>query len=68
MKNNTFDEIKKIYSFLNLQITDQEINKIIDKYDFDKISSSERGEGNFSEMQQKVLNVGKTLHPKRKML
>jgi hypothetical protein len=45
---NTFTELKKIYNFLNIQINDDELQSIIDLYDFNKIPSTERGPGKFN--------------------
>ena len=76
LKNDTFSELKKIYNFLNIQVDDNELNKIINTYDFDKIPSSNKGKGkfyrsaktggwskNFSQEEQEMMNsiMGDTL-------
>jgi len=73
---NTLDELRKIYDFLQISIDDVELKKIIEKYDFNKISSKKRGPGkfyrsakvggykdNFSEKEQEIMNsmMGDTL-------
>ncbi|MDH3611072.1 MAG: sulfotransferase [Nitrosopumilus sp.] len=76
LKENTFDELKKIYEFLEIEISDEELNQIIDIYDFKNIPDSEKGTGkfnrtaktggwrdNFNEKEQNVMNsiMSKTL-------
>ncbi|MDE1817914.1 MAG: sulfotransferase domain-containing protein [Thaumarchaeota archaeon] len=45
--NNTLNEVKKIYNFIGIITVDEQINKIIDIYDFHKIPDSEKGSGKF---------------------
>ena len=45
LRNDTFDEVKKIYNLLNIDIEDHEIEKLIEKYKFENISKSETGPG-----------------------
>jgi len=47
LKKDTFTELKKMYEFLGISIEDEEIQKIVDKYQFDKIPDSEKGPGKF---------------------
>ena len=67
--SKTFEELKKIYKFLEIEINDVELNKIIKKYDFDKIPNFQKGSGkfyrsaspgkwkeNFNEDEQKLMN------------
>lgn len=44
---NTFTILKKIYAFLEIPITDDEIIKIIDKFDFSNIPADLKGKGKF---------------------
>jgi len=75
--NNTFENTKKIYDFLEIKIDDEELKKIIDKFAFSKIPSNEKGDGkfrrfaksniwkeNFNDEEKLVLEkiMGKTLH------
>jgi SAM-dependent methyltransferase len=48
LKKNTKHELKKIYDFINVKITDEELNFLIDKYDFKNIPNSEKGQGKFN--------------------
>jgi len=45
---DTFTELKKIYQFLGISIEDDELRKIIKKYEFKNIPSSEKGSGKFN--------------------
>ena len=45
--NDTFNELKKIYNLLKIEITDKELKKIIEKYDFSKIPEKKKGSGKF---------------------
>ena len=42
---NTFEELKKIYEFIEVKISDDEIKDVITKYDFKNISSNKKGLG-----------------------
>ena len=42
-----FTELKKMYEFLGISIEDEEIQKIVAKYQFNKIPDSEKGPGKF---------------------
>jgi len=44
---NTFEELKKIYDFLKIDITEKELKKILSNYDFEKIPASQKGTGKF---------------------
>ena len=48
LKNQTFSELKKIYDFLRIKISDVELKETTEKYDFLKIPESERGPGKFN--------------------
>jgi len=76
LKNNTFEELKKIYKFLNVKISDDELKKKIQQHDFKRIPSSKKGAGkfyrtashggwkeNFTREEQELMNsiMGKTL-------
>ncbi len=76
LRNNTFNHFKKILQFLNISKTDEEIQKIIEKYDFENIPKEQKGPGkfnrsakvggwklNFSNDEQHLLNntIGSTL-------
>ncbi len=73
---NTLAELRKIYDFLQINVDDRELKKIIEKYDFNKIPSKKRGPGkffrsakvggykdNFSEKEQEIMisKMGETL-------
>jgi len=45
--NQTFDEVKKIYEFLEIDIKKEELEELIKKYDFKNIPESEKGKGKF---------------------
>ena len=44
---NTFGELEKLYKFLEIEISTQEIQKIVQKYDFKKIPEDQKGPGKF---------------------
>jgi len=69
LKNNTLQELRKIYNFLKINIDDSELKNIISRHDFNNIPKSEKGEGkfnrsaklggwmtNFSENEKKLMN------------
>lgn len=45
LRKDTFDELKKIYNFLNIDIEDHEIEKLVEKYKFENIPKSQTGSG-----------------------
>lgn len=45
---DTFSELKRIYDFLNVEISDNEIRKIISLHEFKNIPQSEKGSGQFN--------------------
>ncbi|HUS50584.1 MAG TPA: sulfotransferase domain-containing protein [Candidatus Paceibacterota bacterium] len=47
IRNNTFDILKRIYQFLEIEIKDETIEEIICKYSFKNIPSSQKGSGKF---------------------
>ena len=47
LRKNTFDELKRIYEFLGTKIDDSELEKIIEKYSFEKIPKDQKGDGKF---------------------
>jgi len=66
---DTFTELKKLYRFIDVEISDDKIRKIIEKYSFKNIPSNEKGSGkftrsatpgkwkeNFSEEEQTLMN------------
>lgn len=73
---NTFEELKKLYKFIDVDIDDNEIQKLITKFSFKNIPEKEKGKGkfyriaspglwkkNFSEDEKKVMDsvMGKML-------
>ena len=67
--NNTFEELKKLYEFIGIEISDEELQKIVTKYSFKNIPMEEKGRGkftrsatpgkwkeNFSEEEIKIMN------------
>ena len=76
LRKNTLEELKTIYQFLKIEIKDEELGHIIDKYDFKNIPKEEKGPGkffrsatpgswkeHFSEEEKDLMNsiMGKTL-------
>jgi len=76
LRVNTFQELKKIYQFLEVKIDDKEIQKIVNKFAFENIPQNERGKGkfkrfaspgmwkeNFNDEEKSLLNnlIGETL-------
>jgi len=47
LRKNTFSELKKIYDFLDLKISDEELQKIITIYSFENIPPEKKGPGKF---------------------
>jgi len=45
---NTFEELKKIYDFLEVKISNEELKNLIGMYDFKNIPDSEKGSGKFN--------------------
>jgi len=45
--NRTFDEVKKIYEFLEIDIKKEELEELLKKYDFKNIPEAEKGKGQF---------------------
>jgi hypothetical protein len=69
LRNNTFEELKRIYDFIGIRIPDKELEKIVEKYSFENIPQSKKGSGkvtrsaspgkwkeNFSQEEQKIMN------------
>jgi hypothetical protein len=48
LRMDTFAELRKIYNFLHISISDDELKKIVDRYDFKNIPESEKGPGKFN--------------------
>ena len=47
LRKNTLQELKKLYDFLEIAISDKKIMEIIDKFSFEKIPSDQKGKGKF---------------------
>jgi stalled ribosome alternative rescue factor ArfA len=47
LKKNTLSELRRIYHFLNIEITDNQLEEIISKHDFKKIPEKDKGQGKF---------------------
>jgi len=47
LRKNTFPELKKIYNFIQVDISDDELKKIVDNYEFENIPKSKKGPGRF---------------------
>ena len=69
LKEDTLNELKKIYKFMGVDISSEEIEKIVEKYSFEKIPDDQKGSGkvrrsaspgkwreNFSEEEQVIMN------------
>jgi len=76
LKNNTLQELRKIYEFIGIKISDEELKNKIETHDFKKIPESQKGKGkfyraastgswkdNFSQKEQNLMNsiMGETL-------
>ncbi len=76
LKKNTHSEMRRIYSFLNIKISERELNEIVEKLDFKNIPPSNKGPGkfyraasvggwkaNFDDKEKEIMNsiMGKTL-------
>jgi len=66
---NTFTELRKIYNFIGISISDKDLQRKIEEHSFSKIPESEKGSGkfarsatpgrwkkNFSDEEQKIMN------------
>jgi len=47
LRKNTVEELEKIYKFLDIDISIEEIKNLVEKYKFENIPSEEKGEGKF---------------------
>ena len=47
LRANTFEILKQIYKFIEIEISDEDLRKVIDKYNFEKIPESKKGAGKF---------------------
>lgn len=47
LRSNTLDELKKIYKFLDIEITPQDLENIVTKFDFENIPTNKKGSGKF---------------------
>lgn len=47
LRENTFEHLKKIYNFLNIEVDDETLNSLIKRHDFDNIPSNQKGPGKF---------------------
>jgi len=69
IRNNTFEELKKIYDFIGIKISDKEFEQIVEKHSFENIPSEKKGSGkvtrsatpgkwkeNFTQEEQKIMN------------
>jgi len=45
LKENTIEELKKIYEFLDIKIPESELNNLVKKYSFDNIPEDKKGTG-----------------------
>jgi len=45
---NTFENLKKIYEFLDINIDDKKLNEIVDKASFSNIPSNQKGSGHIT--------------------
>jgi len=48
LRKNTFPELKKIYNFIGVEISDDKLKKIIERYEFDNIPTAKKGPGKFT--------------------
>jgi len=76
LRKKTFDELHKLYRFLDIEISEDEFNKIVEKYTFENLPDKIKGKGkfhrsatpgkwreNFSEEEKNIMNniMGETL-------
>jgi len=76
LRQNTHEELERIYKFLGIEISKEEMNNIVRKFSFENIAAKNKGEGkqtrsatpgkwkeNFSSKEQRILVeiVGETL-------
>jgi len=47
LRKNTFDEVKKIYKFLEIDISEKELVKIVEKFTFENLPDEVKGKGKF---------------------
>jgi len=70
LRENTIEEIKKMYKFLEINIDEKNLEKIVNQYIFEKIPENQKGKGkfkrfaspgkwkeNFSNKEKKLMNV-----------
>jgi len=48
LRNNTVEELKKIYEFLQIEIKNEELEKLVLKYSFENIPAESKGQGKFT--------------------
>jgi|GEM_PF-615512 len=48
LKKDTLTELRKIYNFIGIRISDNELREIVQRYDFKNIPESEKGPGKFN--------------------
>ena len=48
LRNNTLEELEKIYKFLEIEIDKKTLEKIVEKYSFENIPSGLKGKGKFA--------------------
>jgi len=69
LRKNTYEELKKIYEFLNINISEEELQNIVKKYTFENLPDEIKGSGkfhrsatpgkwkeNFNEEEKKLMN------------
>jgi len=47
LRKNTYDELKKIYAFLDINIPDNKLNEMVTNYSFENVPEKLRGSGKF---------------------
>lgn len=47
LRKKTFDELQKLYRFLDIEISEDESNKIVEKYTFENLPDEIKGKGKF---------------------
>jgi len=70
LRFDTINELKKIYQFIKVNISDDDLKEIVEKYDFSNIPNSKKGAGkftrfakpgswkqNFSEKEKEIMNT-----------
>jgi len=48
LRKNTFEEIKKVYQFLEIDISEEELQTLVSRHSFENIPEKNKGKGKFA--------------------